>query len=646
MSTIAPTEANNAESSATKPAVFVSYARADKAKVVAVITGLTAAGYDVWWDGLIEAGEAFARTIEQRLNAVEVVIVAWSKTSVNSDWVRDEAAQGRDRKRLVAVSLDGSEPPLGFRQYHSLDLSKWNGGASNASFTSLLRAIEAAMGVEPSQPRAALPGPSFLTRRRVLITGGATGVAVAAGIGVQHIFLPGAANNSVAVLPFANMSGDSTQSYFSDGLTEEIRARLASNSGLAVAAPTSSEKFRDKKDDTKTIAGSLGVAFLLEGSVRRAGDIVRVTAELVDGHKGFSSWSQTFDRTMKDIFAVQSEIADQVAQALSVRMTVTPSGKAGGTINTNAYDTYLRGKALYHLNTGEVTDRQALALFDQAIALDPNYAEPYATRSRVLAAISGRYAAEGETKPLADQSLAAAQKAVALAPNLAEAQLALGYAIMTGQLDLRGAKPAFDRAYELGHGDANILNVYAFYAAVTKQEKAANEAIERAQKLDPLNPRVFRAAGNILYAGRHYEGTVSKCQKALRMNPKLTTTHWLMGQAYVMLRQFDQALVHFNLENSEVSKLVGLAIVEYHLGNVSVAATNYQKLIATKGARILFQQGQILSQWGQLDDAANILTRAYLLRDTGLEWILADPLLDPVRKHPKFKALLSRMKLA
>ena len=248
--------------------VFISYARVDRARVKPIADALSAAGHEVWWDAMIEGGSAFAKAIEHQLDAADAVIVAWSATSVESDWVRDEAGRGRDRKRLVPVRLDGTEPPLGFRQYHAVDLSRWNGRRDAPELAGVMRGVATA-AQRPDTPTsvAKANGPS---RRSLLIAGGsAVAVAGAAGLFVWHPWGRSGASNGVAVLPFANLSGDPAQAYFSDGLSEEIRSALTRNAQLKVAAPTSSNTFRGQDKDVRQIAVQLGVSFLLEGSVPR-----------------------------------------------------------------------------------------------------------------------------------------------------------------------------------------------------------------------------------------------------------------------------------------------------------------------------------------------------------------------------------------
>jgi TolB-like protein/Tfp pilus assembly protein PilF len=639
-----------------RPTVFLSYARADQTQATKIARALEEAGLNVWWDALIEGGAAFAKTIEAALNSCDAVIVAWSKTSVASDWVRDEAAKGRDLRKLVPVSLDGTEPPLGFGQYHSIDLSRWRGNADGSEIASVIRGIAAVAGNVALLPPRASKGRArslLITRRGMLAATAGTAVAGVAGFVAWRRGLiggsPKASGNSVAVLPFENLSGDPNQTYFSDGLSEEVRATLARNVLLLVMAETSSGKFRDRKDDAVTIAAKLGVAFLLEGSVRRSGEIVRVAANLIDGQTGFSRWSRSFDRAMNDIFAVQSEIADAVASALAAQVatngepatgTAKELSASGGTTNVAAYDAYLRGRALYDLSSDEASERAALAQFDAAIAADPNYAAAHAARSRSLTAIANQFGEVGQLSGLYDAAILSAQRAIAIAPDFADAHSTLAFVLFQGRLDARAAREPFERSRALGSGDANVLARFSLYSARIGRKSEAQDAMRRALLLDPLNPLIHRAAGAIEYAARKYSDSIPPEREALAMNPKMSRAHAAIGDALLMLGRMKEARDAYAAEPLEDFSLTGKAIVEQKLGNVAAARDAMAKLVADLGDRVLYQQAQILAQWGERNAALAKLERARIVGDSGLIYARNDPMLDPLRNDPRFARLL------
>ena len=631
------------------PTVFLSYARADQKQAAKLAEALEAAGLKVWWDTMIEGGAVFSKSIEAALSSSDAVIVGWSRTSVESDWVLDEAAKGRDFRKLVPVSFDGTAPPLGFGQYHSIDLSRWHGNADGAEIAGLIRAIASVTSKDiPARPRPArgMSPPTFVTRRALLVSTSGLAIAGVAGLIAWRRGLIGGSvqpsGNSVAVLPFENLSGDPDQAYFSDGLSEEVRATLARNIMLLVMAETSSGKFRDRKDDAKTIAATLGVAFLLDGSVRRSGEVVRVAADLIDGATGFSRWSRTFDRSMRDIFAVQSEIADAVASALAAQVTAADAPvSSGGTTNIAAYDDYLRGRALYDLSSDEAAERAALARFDAAIAADPGYAAAHAARARSLTAIANQYGEVGQQDELYAAAIASAQRAIDLAPKFADAHSTLGLVLFQGRLDAHAAREPFENSRLLGAGDANVLARYSLYSARTGRKHEAADAMRRALVLDPLNPLIHRAAGAIQYAARKYADSIPPAERALSMNPKMSRAHAAIGDALLMLGRSSEARAAYALEPAQDVSLTGIAIVEWKLGNKEASRAAMTRLVADLGERVLYQQGQILAQWGESADALAKLERAHVMGDSGLIYARNDPLLDGLRNEPRFARLLA-----
>jgi len=627
-----------------KPAtLFLSYARDDRARAERLADVLTKAGHTVWWDALIEGGAQYAASIRAALEGADTIIVLWSKNSVDSDWVRDEAALGRDRHRLIPLTLDGTSPPLGFRQYQAIDLSHWRGKPNAPQIAALERAIAAATGQSPIAHATAKP----ISRRNLLVIGtGAGALAVSGGafLAWQHGLL-GPANSAgltIAVLPFRNLSGNPDQDFLSEGLTEEIRAALARNPALKVLAATSSNAANELGETAKSITRELGVNYLLEGSVRRSGDVVRVSTDLTDGKTGFSQWSQTVDRKLTDLFAFQSEIAGTVASAMSVRVA-TNAPAPGGTHNVRAYENFLRGRALFNQAKDEASDRQALAYYELAIAADPNFAMAHAARSRVLASIAAQYAQAEELKPLYAAAIAAARKATDLAPDMAEGHLALGYALFTGKLDVNGARPSYERAYQLGHGNADIILLFALYCARAGRVEEAREAIARALALDPLNPRTFRASGSIDYAARRYADALAPLERALQLNPKMTNAHAHKGNCLMQLGRLREARKEFEAEPQDMFRLTGLAIVDHRLGDSSSAQKAYYQLVSEVGDAALYQQAQVLAQWGRSDEALAALERARAVGDSGLIYLSTDPLLDPIRNQPRFRNLLNEI---
>ncbi len=633
------------------PTVFLSYSRADQEHARVLAVALEQAGLQVWWDALIEGGAVFAKTIETALAASDAVVVLWSQHSIASDWVLDEAAHGRDMKKLVPLSLDGTEPPLGFRQYQAISLAMAQERIADASLQAVLRAVLPLAG-RVAAPRPAgqpqVPAAASTSRRGLLIGGGALAAATAAGVlGWQRgWFAPAVVEGrSVAVLPFENLSGDPGQVYFSDGLSEEVRATLARNQDLKVMAQTSSGKFRQSTEDAVAIAGKLGVAFLLDGSVRWAGTSVRVAADLIDGNTGFSRWTQIFERRIDDVFAVQREIAATVASALAVQVAAPTTGQderaaSGGTTRVAAFDAFLRGRALYELSTDEASERGALKLFDEAIRLDPAYAAAHAARSRSLTTLANQYGSVGQHAAMYDEAVIAAQRAIALAPQFADAYSTLAFVLFQGRLDARAAREPFEKSALLGAGEATVQARWAQYCARTGRVREADEAIDRALSRDGLNPLLHRAAGAIHYAARRYAECMPPLHTALQMNPGLSRAHAAIGDALLNLGDMDGARTEYRAEPVSDFQLTGLAIAEHRSGQRGAAGAAMDRLVSELGDTVLYQQAQVLAQWGDVETAMQRLLKARELGDSGMIYARNDPFLDPLRSDARMRTLL------
>ena len=625
--------------------VFLSYSRDDQKRALPIIKLLEAAGFSVWWDGLIEGGARFSRTTEDALEHASAIVVLWSATSNNSHWVQDEATRGRDRKCLVPLSIDGCEPPLGFRQFQVIDARPAKVRPNSPEMQNLIRAVSALHDGPDRQPISTPSRLRTTDRRQVLIGGGVLGIAAIGGAAWLTGLIGGkaVAAASVAVMPFDNLSGDPKQAYFSDGLAAEVRSELTRNVLLKVAAQTSSNSFRDHAGDVKTIMNQLQVAYLLEGDVRRENDNVRISTRLID-RSGFEKWSERFDRKMSSIFEVQSEIASAIATQLSAQIDGGAAAKkpdiaeTGGTESVAAFDAYLRGKDLFEAGVDEASDRLALSKFDEAIVADPKYAAAHAARSRSIAVMANQYG--GDLKALYQQSVAAARQAVALAPQYAEAHSALGFALGYGQMNLRAARMPYETSLKLGGGDADILSRYAIFQARLKRFGPANETIARSLALDPLNARTLRTIGSIHYASGDYPKALDAMERALALNPKLGGAKAIIGGVQYMMGDIDAAKASYIAEKNRLFGLTGLAIVEQRQGKAAQAQKYLNELIGENGINSLYQQAQVYAQWGEVTKSIKALYEARAAGDSGLIQMYYDPLLTPVRGEPEFSRLL------
>jgi serine/threonine-protein kinase len=370
------------------PDIFLSYSRQDIGIAGKMAAALKAAGHNVWWDQALKSGEVYDQVTETALREARVVVLLWSKAAVASDWVRSEATVAMQRGALTPVMIEACQRPVMFELRQSADLIGWKGNAKDPRLAAFLGDVARQLATPAPAMPAQIPAlpPSAGPSRRLLIGGGAAlGAAALAGGGwlLLRPTAAHAANTSIAVLPFANLSGDPGQAYFSDGIAEELRSALATIAGLNVAARTSSELMRDT--DIKEAASKLGVAHVLTGSVRRGGGKIRVTAQLLDGQTGLESWSQAYDRPSGDVLDVQTGIAQAVANALSLQFGAA-AALVGGTKKLIAYEAYLRARSNKLLDNAGYLN--ALADIDAAIAADPDFALAHAFRALQLVNIA------------------------------------------------------------------------------------------------------------------------------------------------------------------------------------------------------------------------------------------------------------------
>jgi TolB-like protein len=474
------------------------------------------------------------------------------------------------------------------------------------------------------------------------------GIAViAAGLFVYQLLrapastiAPKSNNKSIAVLPLLNESGDPKDEYFSDGLSEELIAALGQIKDLKVIGRSSSFRFKDRKEESKTIGEKLGVATLLEGTVRKQGDRVRIVAELINAADGIELWTRTFDRELKDIFAVQQEIAAAVASALKVRLLGSDERAANNpaTKNSEAHNAYLLGH--YHFQRRNLEDyRKAIGHFDEAILLDPNYAAAYAERSEAWT-LSGDLTGEGKTawaKARDD-----AEKAVAIAPGLAEAHAALGWVRCFTEWKFAEGLGELKRAKELSPANptANDLlaRVIVYVGKPEEAEKQARQAVE----LDPLaaSPQI-NLARVLWYEGKIAEADVV-ARKSVELQPNAASSRrW---QVLIAIRRGDAetALREAKLEPDDNYRRFELAVAQYARKDRAAADAALADLIANKQG-VFYQIAQVYAVRGEKDKAFEWLQISFDEHDTGMLGLLVDPLLRDLRDDPRYKALVAKM---
>jgi len=458
-----------------------------------------------------------------------------------------------------------------------------------------------------------------------------------------------AAPPSIAVLPFANMSADPENEYFADGLTEELLNVLAKNARLKVTGRTSSFAFKGKQEDLRGIGKKLGVATLLEGSVRKAGNRVRITAQLVNADDGFHLWSETFDRVLEDIFAIQDEIAGAVGEALNVTLLGASGGaeapaagpKAKRAPNPEAYDLVLRAN-----QSAQQMTPQSLAvaqgLFRKALDVDPEYAPAWAGMSGVLTRLAGYGYADHDAS--FRESKDCAERALALDDTLPDAYEALGWVLTAYGHDFRGAGDLFRKAVSLAPNNSAMVGSLAIHEAMFERYDEARRLAARAVELDPLDPEAHTAHGRINYmAGRHEEAE-SAFRRALELSPGMVPVHELLGRALLARGRVEEALAETQKEGSAGYRSCGLGIVYQAMGRKEESDAALAALLA-QGEKWAVQIAMVHAMRGERDQAFEWLERGQALRDAGIAHIRVHPMLRGLHGDPRWKPFLEKVGL-
>jgi TolB-like protein/Flp pilus assembly protein TadD len=498
--------------------------------------------------------------------------------------------------------------------------------------------------------------PTRFSTRRVTIMLGALAVLAAVGVFINRAQNAKGSTrpaiNSIAVLPLKNLSGNPEQEYFADGITEELIGRLANIHGLRVISRTSAMRFKDTGQPIPEIAKALGVDAVLEGSVLRDGDRVRVNAQLIRGDTDEHIWAADYERESRDIIRVQDELAKAIAQ--HIQITLTPQEQAGlsaaDVVDPEAHENYLKGR--YHLNLRtEDSLKKGVDYFQQAIAKDPNYALAYCGLADAYALLGFRGRAPSQ-QTLA-QAKAAALKAIQLDGTLADPHASLGFLAETHEWDWATAEREYKRALELNPGDAHTHNWYAGYLTyVGRSEEAIPEA-KRARELDPLSLPINNAlAGRLLVAGR-YDEAIRQVQQTLELDPHFAPAHQTLGWAYLntgrkldAIKEFQQALALS--ANDDVDFLIDLGFAYAVTGNREEARTILIKLkeMNRRGLVPSGSVGIVYGALGDMDQAFAWLGKAYQERDPELTYVkVPNRRFEPLRQDARLPELVRRMGL-
>ena len=448
---------------------------------------------------------------------------------------------------------------------------------------------------------------------------------------------------SIAVLPLLNESGNPQDEYFSDGLSEELIAALAQIRELKVIGRSSSFRFKDRKEEPKTIGEKLGVATLLEGTVRKQGDRVRIVAELINAADGIELWSRTFDRELKDIFAVQEEIANAVASSLKVTLLGADERSAtkSATKNTEAHNAYLQGH-FYLLRRNLEDYRRAIAHYDEAIRLDPDYALVYAERSEAriwIGDLSGR----GKTE--LPKARSDAERAVAIAPALAEAHAALGWLRFFAEWKFAEGLSELKRAQELSPANPTtndlLARVIVYVGKLDEAEKQARHAVE----LDPLSGSAQFNLARVLWCEGKLDEADAVARKTAELTPAAASSHRWQVLVAVQRNDGEGALREAELEPNMAFRRFEHTLAHYIRGEREAADATLAELIAKDNDRLAYQIAQAYALRGEKDKAFEWLQISFDNHDGGTLSLLVDPMLRGLRDDPRYHALLAKLGL-
>jgi adenylate cyclase len=448
--------------------IFVSYGRSTEAQAQQVADTLRASGYSVWRDDELPAHRAYGDVIEERLRSAKAVVVVWSAEAARSQWVRAEADIAREAGTLVQITIDGTLPPLPFNQIQCADLTGWGGDASAPGWRKVEGSVASLVGVQAQS--AASPQQKAAPARRV----------------------------AICVLPFINLSGDPEQEYFSDGITDDIITDLSKVSALSVTARNTAFTFKGQTLEAGQIARQLNVTHVLEGSIRKSGERVRINAQLIDGEAGDHVWAERYDRDLTDIFAIQDEISKAIVSSLQLKLL--PKEKKAierrGTSSVEAYNLYLLARQHWISgNDGDVRrDEIVVRICRQAIEIDPNYAMAWALAALAQAEMRFRH-----SRP--EDALASAERALQLDPNLPEA-----LCVKARYLADEDGKPEL--------ADAQIQTALRLDPESWEVNKEAARLLSRSGKMREAIP-YFEKAASLVETDYHSSGMLQTCYTAI-----------------------------------------------------------------------------------------------------------------------------------
>ena len=662
-------------------AVFLSYASQDAPAAERLCNALRSAGVEVWFDqSELRGGDTWDALIRQQIKGcyLFVPMISANTQSREEGYFRREwnlaVARTLDmagaRAFLLPVVIDGTSDSQALvpEKFREVQWTRLPGGRSADAFVENVRRLLSSDATTPagtSVGSSALPTsstgaastrsmPSASRSLVPWIVGGllilATGYIVADKILASKHAMPAAEaptaataipEKSVAVLPFVDMSEKKDQEYFSDGLSEELIDLLARTQGLQVIARTSSFYFKGKQVTIAEIAKTLNVANVLEGSVRKAGNTIRVTAQLIRAKDGVHLWSETYDRSIKDVFKVQDEISAAVVAALKVQLLPTAAtADAARTANTEAHNQYLLGRQFYNRTTREGF-RRAVEFYRKAVELDPEYAAAYAGLSE-----SEMYLAEFTDFGAGFQrGLTAADKAIALAPNLADGYAARALVRNDYLFDFVGAQADIEKAVAINPGDSHIQTRYAEVLDTVNRAADAEAALRKAIEVDPLSSEAWQTLARVQMSHGQFAAARASIERAIDIDPGNGFTQTYSAELELLQGRIPEALAAAGKIGFEEQRLMFQAMAEHTLGHSQESDKALGELVAMYAHNAAYQVAEAYAWRGEKHKAYEWLERSDQQRDGGLILVETDPLLRGLRGDGEFKAFLRKMKL-
>ena len=642
------------------PDVFISYASQDATVVNSIVENLETQGLRCWMAPRdVRPGTVYADAIVRAINEAKALVLALSAGAVASSHVgREVERAAAKKKQIIAFRIDSA--PLSRELEYFLSNSQWIDVPTLGMHAALVQLNEAVgQDSAPSSQELVVGRHDGRARKRTAIAAAVVilvGVAVVLGLqywSVSHQAAQPAAiattDKSIAVLPFVDMSEKHDQEYFADGLSEELIDHLAHNAELKVIARTSSFAFKGKNEDMRSIASKLGVANLLEGSVRKAGGELRITAQLIRASDGVHLWSETYDRRLTDIFKVQDEISTTVAVELNAALNTIPAAGvhsgSNGTANIEAYNLLLRGKYFY--DRGDKDDNaKAVDFYRQALKLDPHYALAWAMLARVYTwqAYSGELvAAEAEA-----ESRDAVQRALAIDPNCAEAYYARGNLFRIPG-DWTAATSDYERAAALDPhgevGDGAQANILILKGAMSGRYDDIMDWEHRYLERNPLDMATLVDLTWFQQSAGRLEDSAASSRKLLELNPAYASAQAQYAVTLLLMGKNTEALAAAEKESDDASKLAALACIHWAMGRRAESDSALNSLERGFAHRNEYLIAAAHAYRGEADTAFTWLDHAYQRSKGSLQDLRVDPLFRTLQNDPRFDVLLRKLKL-